>query len=551
MKTAINFRLLTNLIVCFFSATIASATDYYVAKNNSSANDSNPGTINSPWKTIQHAAETIRPGDTVFIKTGSYNEQVYTTCSGNRNNDYIVFAAFPDEKPAIDGTGVATGRTGFGITHSYIKLIGLEICNWDSGIWMELGGNIELTDCEIHNCVFGIGAANGAHDFVLNRVELHHFDLYGFDASPSGGADCYNGTLNDCSAHTARDRQQNVDGFALGHGTQHDFFLNRCQAYDVFDGFDVSARNTTLYRCLAYDCMNGAYKLWQDRVTLMNCIGYSSAVANVEIDWDEKPGRTTLMNCTFFDARVFTIWIENSADTLHLYNCILAGGDNIGLAFEQMGIGSYHGDYNIFHNDDPSRAIAVAYTDEFTLDQIAAGNWTAYSGQDAHSCVVYSADTLFEKPTNFNLHLAATSPAIDKGTANGAPLDDFDGEPRPVGNGFDIGAYEYRSSSAVLDADINKTIPQALILNQNYPNPFNPETVIEYQLPRAAEVEISIINLQGQKVATLLQENRDAGSHKITWNGTDEAGQPVASGVYLYQFKADKFVAAKKMLLLR
>ena len=88
-------------------------------------------------------------------------------------------------------------------------------------------------------------------------------------------------------------------------------------------------------------------------------------------------------------------------------------------------------------------------------------------------------------------------------------------------------------------------------LEQNYPNPFNPETVIEYQLPRASEVEISIFSLKGQKVATLLQEYRTAGSYKIIWNGKDEFGRPVASGVYLYQLKTGKFVALKKMLLLR
>ncbi|MDZ7262201.1 MAG: T9SS type A sorting domain-containing protein, partial [candidate division KSB1 bacterium] len=94
-------------------------------------------------------------------------------------------------------------------------------------------------------------------------------------------------------------------------------------------------------------------------------------------------------------------------------------------------------------------------------------------------------------------------------------------------------------------------IPQNYALNQNHPNPFNPETVIDYQLPRTSEVELSIFNLQGQRVATLVREYRTAGYHKITWNGTDQAGQPVASGVYLYQLKAGSFVAMKKMLLLR
>lgn len=95
------------------------------------------------------------------------------------------------------------------------------------------------------------------------------------------------------------------------------------------------------------------------------------------------------------------------------------------------------------------------------------------------------------------------------------------------------------------------SIPSAFVLEQNYPNPFDPETTIEYQLPHAAEVEISIFNLPGQKVTTLVKEYKTAGYHKLIWSGTDESGRLAASGVYLYHLKAGKFVAMKKMLLLR
>lgn len=125
-----------------------------------------------------------------------------------------------------------------------------------------------------------------------------------------------------------------------------------------------------------------------------------------------------------------------------MYNCIIAGGDDIGLAFEQMGVTNYQGDYNIFHNDNPNRAVTVAYTDEFSLNQIAAGAWTAYSGQDAHSLVVYSDADIFVNTAIFDLHLSPASPAIDSGTSAGAPSEDFDGRARPQGSGYDIGAYE-------------------------------------------------------------------------------------------------------------
>ncbi|MBV6506417.1 MAG: hypothetical protein ILNGONEN_01994 [Syntrophorhabdaceae bacterium] len=112
------------------------------------------------------------------------------------------------------------------------------------------------------------------------------------------------------------------------------------------------------------------------------------------------------------------------------------------------------------------------------------------------------------------------------------------------------------NQTAVLTERRSVRIPDEVWLSPNYPNPFgrspfNPETAFEYHLPHAAQVFVAIFNLQGQQVATLAQGARTAGIHKVRWNGRDGAGQPVASGVYLYQLQADNFVAVKKALLLR
>ena len=427
----------SNCLASTTTLAIAEGNVYYVAKDGS---NKNLGTFDSPWLTVQHAAETIGAGDTVLIRKGTYNEHIYTMNNGN-SKDYIVFSAYPGETPIIDGTGVTESQNGFIVDKSYIKLIGLEMSNWEeNAIWIEDVGYIEISDCEVHDVCCGIGVADGTHHFEFNRVVAHHFDLYGFDVSPSGGADCYHGTFNDCIAHSGRDPDQNVDGFALGHGTQHDFVLNRCESYQVFDGFDISARNTTLSRCAAHDCWNGGYKLWQDEVTLVNCLGYDNDITNVELDWDGEPGRTTLQNCTFVDARTYNIWVENAADFLKMYNCILAGGDNIGLAFEQWDASNYQGDYNLFHNDDVDRLIAIGYTEEFSLTRL--GEWQAYSVQDAHSLVASSVTEIFIDPINFDFHLLETSLAVDHGTSAGVPSEDYEGKSRPQGDEVDIGTYE-------------------------------------------------------------------------------------------------------------
>ncbi len=94
-------------------------------------------------------------------------------------------------------------------------------------------------------------------------------------------------------------------------------------------------------------------------------------------------------------------------------------------------------------------------------------------------------------------------------------------------------------------------LPSAFRLDQNYPNPFNPETEISYQLPEKANVELTVFNLQGQKIKTLFAGQQEAGNYRAKWDALDETGNRVASGVYLCQLRAGKFVATRKMLLLR
>jgi hypothetical protein len=88
-------------------------------------------------------------------------------------------------------------------------------------------------------------------------------------------------------------------------------------------------------------------------------------------------------------------------------------------------------------------------------------------------------------------------------------------------------------------------------LSHNYPNPFNPSTTIEYSLLRQSNIELTIFDLLGRKVKTLIKSNKPAGSYSVTWDGRDESGQPVATGVYLYRLTAGDFTQTKKMLVLK
>lgn len=93
--------------------------------------------------------------------------------------------------------------------------------------------------------------------------------------------------------------------------------------------------------------------------------------------------------------------------------------------------------------------------------------------------------------------------------------------------------------------------PEQFELVQNYPNPFNPETLINYQTPEDGRVELTVHNLLGQTIRILVSENLRAGAHQIKWDGSDDFGNRVTSGLYLYRLKAGQFVSTKRMVLLQ
>jgi len=91
----------------------------------------------------------------------------------------------------------------------------------------------------------------------------------------------------------------------------------------------------------------------------------------------------------------------------------------------------------------------------------------------------------------------------------------------------------------------------AFYLGENYPNPFNPETNIEYNIEADAPVQLSIYDMLGRHVLTLVDQHQSAGLHSIQWNAHDSSGRPAASGMYYCKLSAGKFSAIQKMVLLR
>ncbi|UCE17116.1 MAG: T9SS type A sorting domain-containing protein [Gemmatimonadota bacterium] len=96
-----------------------------------------------------------------------------------------------------------------------------------------------------------------------------------------------------------------------------------------------------------------------------------------------------------------------------------------------------------------------------------------------------------------------------------------------------------------------KALPTEYGLVQNYPNPFNPETVIAYQLPEESHVTLTVYNVLGQEIRRLTDERQSGGFYQIVWDGKNEFGKDVSTGVYFYRLQAGGFKSVKKMMMLK
>ena len=140
----------------------------------------------------------------------------------------------------------------------------------------------------------------------------------------------------------------------------------------------------------------------------------------------------------------------------------------------------------------------------------------------------FTPDSTFNNPIHFNLTVFS----------NGYP--------------FWISTFDYVADTIMTAIEDNfNNIPKQFALHQNYPNPFNPETSIRYSASKPARVMLRIMNLLDQEVRTLVNEEKPVGCYEVTWDGKDDHGQRVASGVYLYRLGSRDFVQTRKMIFLK
>jgi hypothetical protein len=457
-------------------------------------NDANAGTSSAPWRTIQHAANSVHPGDTVQVMGGVYNESVTIPGSGNATAGYITFQSAPGQTAILDGTGIKVGKgQQFGLftlrTNSYIVIQGFEIRNFQSstggavpvGIDYEgSGSNVEILNNHVHNIVQTLGSCNSANALALA--------IYGTQAPASISNITISGNELDhnttgCSENMSLDG--NVQFFAVTKNLVHDNNnigidnigfegvspnVSFDQARDGWDLqntiFNITSVNNPVYH--GQLGANGQYCDGCTRVIIERSLIHDSDIP-VEVA-SEHSGHVSsfviLRNNVIYHAPFVGISIGGFSKSVGgtdnctiVNNTLWADGTASGAAGELQI--QYHATNNTIFNNIINAGPTNVLIDDFTnsvpnpasLDHnlyfatVGAAsslwnwqsktitgytNYQAASGQDAHSPF---ADPQFDNISTLppNLDVMSSSPAVNAGTnlgVNTVGVLDFSGNPR-------------------------------------------------------------------------------------------------------------------------
>lgn len=277
--------------------------------------------------------------------------------------------------------------------------------------------------------------------------------------------------------------------------------------------------------------------------------------------------------------RVWRVYLAAGETFKYTLN-ITSGSCDLGMAlFKSSGASYYAGrSAAVWEEDDNGSGgdeVKTSYTAP-SSDWYALVVWCNNNSSGNYQIVIgnlHIAGGVFEnnpsRPPRSNIIVYLTGTLIQRDTTDSEGLYRFDGL---VSGNYEVycqgTSYHYSLSlppdthginfvwtgtgyTDVDDFSSMENIPKEFSLNQNYPNPFNLSTEISYSLPTDADVNLTIYNLRGQRIRVLVNEHQQPGNKTIHWDGKDEQGKQVASGIYFYKIQAGEFSQAKKMVLIK
>ena len=386
-----------------------STTSYYVS---TAGDDGNPGTIDLPWRTIQHAVDSVGPGDTIWVRGGTYNEWIGIATSG-LSGQPITLRGYPGETAILDGSGlewrygIDIGGTDYWtfqdlVVRDYIRegLRGFGFVSWGSS------EGIVLQNLEFSLVGTPIKFHEGGDDVLIEDIYGHDYDYAGFDCGPEGP--CQDFTLRRVTMiGPGSGNDTAVDGFAVEEGS--DILVEDCTADGhAGDGFDFKSDRTTLRRVTSRNNGRNNIKLWGADSSLLDSESYDSGLDNLVLaeGGSYTVSGNTIANRTSYGYLAMLGGYETSIPTtISLHNNIFyndnpaMGGTTVYYPQGAILTADYNTYYNPYREDD---MICARFLDScFSCDEINDGTWYAASGCGEHSeCAnPFSSSTPTPTPT--------------------------------------------------------------------------------------------------------------------------------------------------------
>ena len=406
------------LISLVLAAPLASAADYVVATN---GDDGNAGTQSEPWRTLQHAADSVGPGDTVSVRAGDY-AGAYIESSGTSSQP-IVFRAFDDEVPSITDDNPET-PDGINIEGaSYVTVQGFTVDGRSrAGIRAATCDHVTIRDNKVDGSgKWGIFTAFCDDVVIDHNVAANTGEQHGIYVSNSG------------------DRPIVRNNTIYGN-TQAGIHMNG----DISNGGDGVISDALVENNVIWDNGTGG-------ASGINCDGVQDSLIRNNLIFDEHASGISLYQIDGGDAstgnRVLNNTILVASDGRWALNIQDGARNNVASNNILLNANSSHGAIDISDDSlDGFSADNNAVTDGFTTNGgdsvLSLSEWRSETGNDANSFVSASSN-LFENPSGDDYSLASSSPAIDAGETLADVPTDILGVVRPQGAGFDIGAYEH------------------------------------------------------------------------------------------------------------
>jgi parallel beta-helix repeat protein len=463
-RVFLGILLLSTLWITALTTTSASpspGTTYYVAEN---GNDSNPGTENEPWLTIQKAADTAQAGDTVYIKEGTYSEWVSPQNSGSPEY-YITFAAYPGDVVTIDGADVDL-RYAHGLFEingkSYVKVSGLRMINaWNGyGVFVNNSDHVTVEKNDVYDTY-----SSGIHvvyssDVIIdgNEVEM---------ASHGGGHECITVRLtdgfeikNNYVHDPYKGEYEGGEGIDAKQGASNGKIYNN-HVHDTIrigiytDAWDQHTYNIDIYNNIVHDVYTGIAVASEkqgliENIRIFNNIVYNNdrgigiatsgllpgSDSQYEVGYGGPMKNIEIVNNTVYGNG------GGNADNGGIY----AAHNNVESVVIRNNICSQNGNYQLAVVTNPSGADITV--DHNLIDGSNSFSWSwngmSWGATNGDNAIV--ADPMFVDPPGKSFLLQGGSPAIDGGSTVDAPSHDFAGNARSDGKP-DMGAFEYASIS--------------------------------------------------------------------------------------------------------